>query len=358
MSEAQRRAKRKYKRWLEQRRDDLRCALRDLRKEASVSIGQNIIMLLTLESRRFKSLRQTLNNMPPGSIQKLKIDVSPSYKNDDCRNPPSNEALLATATELAHMVGSMENVTVKSIRLVQATASVTSSFLAACSRLESAELIECPLVTATVQSMFAIKTLRRLNIEYLEFSDPESINAFCAGIEECSLKELSLFEVSFGPEHVANVAKALAGSKTLVRFDYLTDERSFQDSYCSALLHNDNIKLERLHLSELYIGEARDDNASAGGDDDALVTGGENYWRELSDKAKLRHILRINERMNVQRRICDPLFAALDDAETDMARRQHLVEGFLATGCPLSFEYIRSNHHNVISLIQQLGRSE
>ena len=154
------------------------------------------------------------------------------------------------------------------------------------------------------------------------------------------------------------MASTLARSETLARFDFHDDDdddsdddeggasESFIDRYCVALSKNVDTKLERLYLSG----------------PDVLVD--LDVYDEMWDldvisglDAAIAAEIRLFVGLNVQRKTCDPLFAAIDDATTDMARRQCLVKAFSAVGCPLTFEYIRSNQYNLITLIQKLGRS-
>ena len=152
-------------------------------------------MLLTLEPHLLESLRETLRNMPPGStLEYFYLNGEPPFIHADtehwCLDPPTQEALLATAIELAQIMGSIESL--KSLTLKQATAAMTSAFLTACSQLESVELKSCPLVTASVRSLFSINSLRQLEIHYCDFEDSEAVDAFCLGMEASSVEELKL----------------------------------------------------------------------------------------------------------------------------------------------------------------------
>ena len=68
--------------------------------------------------------------------------------------------------------------------------------------------------------------------------------------------------------------------------------------------------------------------------------------------------LRLFLDLNVQRRKHRPFFVAIGKADTDVARRQGLVAAFEMVCIPVAFAYIRSNQYNLITLIQELGRSE
>ena len=309
---------RKHEIWLEEGRNDLQDQLLHiLRPEASLCITRQLLMLLTLEPHRLASLRQTLHHLPPGTaLHELTLQFFPSDSDRDCRNPPSEEALLMTATALAHMMSNIDSL--RRLHLNNAPASIASLFL-------------------------RTRSLRQLYIQNIDFSDSESINAFCLGMETSSLELLLLFGVAFSPEHEAQVARTLASCKTLVNFDYpIGANPSFCEHYCAALSNNVDTKLERLLLfGQSVLLNLHGENGQASGLDTTTM-------------ADIRLLLGLN----VQRKTYGPLFAAIGVAETDAARRQCLVKAFLAAACPLTFECIRSNQCNLISLIQQLGRSE
>ena len=117
---------------------------------------------------------------------------------------------------------------------------------------------------------------------------------------------------------------------------------SFCDLYCVALSNNVDTKLHSLRLDHGVECDLRLDwdKGSARGIDAAIV-------------AKIRNLLKWNK----QRMNCPPLFAAIGTAETDVKRRQCLVEAFDAVDIPVVFEYITANENNMIELIQRLGRS-
>ena len=210
-------------------------------------------MILTLEPRLVESLQRALNNLPPGTIQELDLNLVPAAYNDDCQNHPSDEALETTATQLADIVSRVGRQLLRRIRLCHEPFSMTSSFLATCSQLEYIEIGNCPLVllTANVEAMLSIKTIQQLEIRACNFPDSESVNAFCRGIETISsLESLLLHDVSFSPDHQEQVAATLAGCDTLLHFNCETGRRnpSFFDHYCLSLSNNVNTKLERLRL--------------------------------------------------------------------------------------------------------------
>ena len=140
------------------------------------------------------------------------------------------------------------------------------------------------------------------------------------------------------------VAMTLACCKTLVHFEYSGLCPSFCVQYCAALSNNVDSKLEKLRLHcepkvRLYI--------------DGELLDGPTYGIEPANVAKIRNLLKLN----VRRTTTAPLFAAIGDAESDAKRKQCLVEAFEAVDIPLAFEYITTNQHNLIELIQRLGRS-
>ena len=344
MDEAQQ-AQEKHEQWLRRSRQRFQLCLQRVVEERLLWITQCLLILLTLERALMESLREFLETMDPQSLDCLRLDLEPSTTDGDCLNPPSNEALIATATQLAHMMNRFDSF--KTLNLSHVNSSITTSLVAACLRIEAVLILDCPLVTASVRSILSIKTLRVLHIAEAQLPNLDSADAFCAGIEASSLKELTLFCVAFRPEHDAQLATTLARSKTLVEFIYIAESQLFCVQYCAALITADT-KLERLNLVGrkviLTIGHSISHRWTVGVD--------------ATTEADMRHVLRLNAEMSAQRETCGPLFVAISDAQTDMARKQCLVAGFLAAGCPLTFEYIRSNHHNVISLIQQLGRTE
>ena len=82
-----------------------------------------------MEPSLLESLQQSLNNLPPELMEFFDLDLSPSDTDDDCRNPPSDEALLLTATPMAHMMRSVDSS--KHLYLRRAPASVLGDVLTA-----------------------------------------------------------------------------------------------------------------------------------------------------------------------------------------------------------------------------------
>ena len=291
-------------------------------------------MLLTVEPQLLESLQQTLNSLPPGSTYELAFELYP-FEEDirDIRNPPSDEALLATATQLARAMSSSET-----LRIFHASAALTATIFAACSRVQSLFLGHYKLTAANVQMMFSIKTLRQLTLVGDVFLGAESVDAFCLGMRNSSLEIMTLYSFSLSPEQEAQVAMVLARSKTLEKFYYFTGaSRSFCDHYCETLSNNFDTKLELLRLDQVSLHGDR----------------GEGSGLDTAIEAKIRNLLKLN----VQRKTCPPLFAAIGNAETDAKRKQCLVEAFDAVDIPVVFEYITANENNMMSLIQRLGRS-
>ena len=314
-------------------------------------------MLLTLEPRLLGFLREGLHALPPGKLIEMYL---PQWNDDDddddardlddardCLDLPTEAALLATATRLARIMGRTKSV--KKLLSYKAPASITSVFLAVCSRLVVVSCWSCPLGTAALESLFAIKTLRRLSMNRFAITELEAVNAFCAGIEASSLEELTLSYVTFRPEYDKDVATTLAGSKTLQQISCLHQaSQAFCDHYCEALVTAAETKLCCLTLS------GRNLNVYVNGN---LVHRILVWGIDTTTEAKIRFILGLNVQLKAERRTCDPVFAAIGDVETDVAHRQCLVELFSAASCPLTFEYIRSNQYNLLSTIEQLGRN-
>ena len=153
-------------------------------------------------------------------------------------------------------------------------------------------------------------------------------------------------EVSFPPDHHAELATTVAHNKTLVKFEYLNGTSpSFCDDYAAALSTYFETKLEQLRLyrrepdRDLLYNGTPGHQGRARGFDEAIA-------------AKIRNLLK----WNVQRKTCPPLFAAIGNAETDAKRKQCLVDAFEAVDIPVVFEYITANGNNLITLIQRLGR--
>ena len=341
MEEARR--ARRHERWLEEGREFLQEHLQNISQDRDNIFYSTLqeLMLLTLERHLLESVLHTLSNLPPGTIQGLSLHLHHLRANRDCRNPPSNQALLVTATQLAHALRS-----ISSLRLFDATATIAPSYFETFSRLESMELGSCSLDSAIMQSIFSITTLRKLSIRsptgLSAFLNSESITAFCVGIKTTSsLEEMTMhdFVLPTGQE-AQEVAMTLARSKTLVRLTYFGASGPFFTSFCVALSNNFNTKLERLRFDHGH--EELDLRGEHG-----TVSGVEAVM-----EAKIRNLLK----WNVQRTTCPPLFAAIGHAETDGTRKQCLVEALEAVDIPVVFEYITANQNNLIGLIQRLGR--
>ena len=335
--------------WLEKGHQFHRKQLRNLRQQegpdkSNFCITRKYLMLLTLKPSLLKSLRKALQALPAGVIQELHLLLQWMRTDRLCRNPPSDEALLATATELARIVSSISSL--RLLRLKDATASITLTFLSACSRVESVHLESCAWATANVRATFSITTLRNLFIDTVALPDSESIAAFCAGMEHSNVEKLWMYEPSISPEHEAQVATTLARCKNLVNFDYQAGaSESFFNHFNVALSNIFDTKLERLRLYYMAPGPNRwidleGDRGRASGVE-ATIT------------AKIRNLLK----WNVQRKTCPPLFAAIGNAETDAKRKQCLVDAFEAVDLPVVFEHLTANENNMIELIQRLGRS-
>ena len=329
--------------WVGEGHRFLQRKLANLLRKKRLPITRQVLMVMTLELPLLVSLRQALNNLPPGNLQELFFSFHP-WNTDQCRNPPDDEALLATATELANIVKGIDSL--RDLRLVHATSSLTSLFLAACSWLECIHLKACPGSEAVIQGIFSINSLRTVTMEDINFESSEAINAFCHGIENSSVEVLRLLSVSFRPEHEHQVATALAHSNTLVHFDYQGGAcPSFGVPYCVALSNNIDTKLERLGLN--LFQESRRSMLDLNGDQ-GTVKGIDGLIEN-----KIRNFLK----WNVQRKICPSLFAAIDKQRTDAMRKQCLVKAFEAVDIPVAFEYMSTNQNNMIALIQRLGRS-
>ena len=329
-------AARNHQRWLEQGRDKLQLALRILRRKGTLRIVRQVFILLTLEPAILESVRQAWNELPPESTHVCDLSLIPSINDRFCLSPPSDEALLATATELAYIFAS----SIDSLCLSYTTASMTSVFLAACPRLNRLRLAACPLTTRHVQSMVSIKTLRTLVVQNLDLS--VLADNFFLEIKSSTVEVLSLPGVSFRPDYEEQVAKTLARDNTLVEFSARVSP-SFCHHYCEALSNNVETKLEQLSLLFSNFGGQLD------------LRGGKGTVRGVDPAigAKIRNLLKLN----VQRKTCPPLFVAIGNAETDEKRKQCLVEAFHAVDIPVVFEYVTANQNNLIELIQRLGRS-
>ena len=336
----------RHETWREKVRDYFQWQLRHIRNRAvlrrhvTLRITRQILMLLTLEPLVLESLRQTLQAVPSDTIRELDLNWEPFR----CRNPPTEDALEATARQLIHIMHSLTSLSALSLHNVPD--SLTSFSLTAFTQLHRLQLESCPLTTATVRSIFSIRTLKQLEMRRLDLSSIESITAFCRGMSTTSLQELSMESMVIPPEHDAHLATTLARCNTLLQL-ICTQGTSlaFYDQYCAELLNNVDSQLEWLHLFTNTQGldhhGAHGATRHVEGPDTEIV-------------ARIRLFLDLN----AERRKHRPLFAAIGDAETDVARRQGLVEAFETVSIPVAFAYIRSNPYNLITLIQELGQSE
>ena len=118
-----------HERWLTSGHGVFVERLQDLEKQSSFWFNRKLLMLLTLEPLLMEALRRAWNNLPSGSMRELHLYLKPLRDEPDCMDPPDEEALLATATELAHIVSS----SLSRLCLSHATVSITSLFLTACS---------------------------------------------------------------------------------------------------------------------------------------------------------------------------------------------------------------------------------
>ena len=347
MTKAQRAQRaRKHEKWLKEGRVNLQQQPRRFKGDhvRLLKVTRQLLMLLTLEPHLLQFLHQRLQALPSGSKLDLCLDFCVSPSDQDCQDPPDDEALDATAMELALIVSSLESVC--RLDLKNATAFIMQVFLTACPRLQHLGLVDCLAPEAVVQDILSIKSLTKVTMYRTDFPSSESINAFCRGIESSSLTSLVMNWVSFSPEHSAQVATTLARSNSLVNIIYLAragESRSFFDDYCAALSNYFDTKLEWLSLCHgekmRWLELGRDENFARGID--------------AAMAAKIRYLLELN----VQRKTCPPLFAAIRDADTDTERKQCLVEALETVDIPVVFEYITANQNNLIELIQRLGRS-
>ena len=341
LTEAQRAAK--YERWLRQGRKYLRRRFRSLRcrHSSSLWIDDRSLILLDLEPDLLEDFQETLISMPPGWMQEFELNMFRS-RSSLRRNPTSIEALLATATRVVNIMSSLESL--RRLTLARVPASISSLFLTSCSQLRRAKLRLCPLTEAGIRAIFSIQSLRDISIEGIDLQSSELVNAFCRGVEASFLTHLSLNGVEFLADHEAQVATALARSKSLEHLEYSHGASEiFCDHYCAALSNNVDTKLERLHLVHWLVHEGLclvGDHGPTEGVDNATA-------------AKIRNLLK----WNVQRKTCPPLFAAIGNAETDAERKRCLVGAMEAVDIPVVFEYITTNENNLIELIQRLGRS-
>ena len=345
MNEAQQRDQ-NFVSWLKKALDRLQWLIGDLSNEPrwpTLNITRPLLMLLTMHPSLLDSLQRVILALPNGAIHSVMVHGR-FLSEPNPMDPPSDEALLATATRLAQIFNSLDSR--KVLTLYEAPAPFASLFLTTLTRLVSVEFSRFPVDEATVRLLFANKKLRKLTLDHIVIPN-ESVDAFCLGIESSSLVSLRIeFSGSFSPDHEAHVATTLAGSKTLSEFVSIQGpSSSFYDGYCTELSNNFNSKLERLYLDKythckLDLRDEQIEQGAVEGIDAAIVT-------------KIRNLLKLN----VQRKTCPPLFAAISNAETDVERKRCLVEAFDAVDIQVVFEYITANQNNLIELIQRLGRS-
>ena len=347
---------RKHELWLQKARQDLQLQLRVLalqqrrRQPANLAffIDRRLLMLLTLEPPLLNIVRQTLNDLPAASMLEFELSLF-SWNTDDCRNPPSDEALLATAMELAHFTSRFD--LLRRLYIFNGSASITREFLVAFPRLTFVHLHNCYLETDHIQSLFSIPTLRRLDLHTITgcLRRCESIDAFCFGVISSRLETLSMRYVYIHyPEHQRQVATALAYCNTLVDFSLSYGVRQpFRDQYCLELSSNVHTKLERLYV-QLH---------TSTGAKWELDFQTPYYWvaRDPFTAAMTDEIYNLLQ-LNVQRATFPPLFAAIGNAETDAECIECLMRAFEAVDLPLLFENMTANKSNIIKLIQQLGR--
>ena len=309
--------------WLEKARIDFQELLRSLRSSnrPHLRIPRNVLELLTREPQLLESLRQALQALSDQAMLKLTLNLRPEGGLWDPWDPLTDEAMAETATQLALVMSSSQSF--KSLRLAHMPAFSMSSILAACPRLEKLVFHDYSLDAATVRSMFLIATLRHLEFKWVDFTNSESISAFCLGIKTCSLVKFVMHQALDPPEQDEQLATALAHCNTLVDLKTpLGASPSFCDHYCVALSENSDTKLERLRMSLHFAtligfhGDQYLDNTS--GPDTAVV-------------AKIRNW----PKWNVQRKTCPPLFAAIGSSDTDATRKQCLVEAFEAVDLPI-----------------------
>ena len=232
-----------HENWLQEGRNDFLqqelpkiLLVRQDRSRAFFCIRRKLLMLLTLERDLSESLRQAAHGLPPDTIPELHISLEWLTTDHDCQNPPSEAALLRTATELAHIVSSTNSL--RRIRLYHAIESIPFAFMATFVRLESVHFVSCPLVTANIQWAFSFTTLRQLSLGKVTIPD-ESIHAFCRAISFSCLQYLSMDRVSFPPEYQEQIATTIARCKTLEQLDYPSGPSlAFCHCYSEALSNN------------------------------------------------------------------------------------------------------------------------
>ena len=344
MNETERDQQHEY--WLERGRQHFQEKRQGFFHTSFLSLTRQLLMLVTLEPVLLELLRQTWNNLRPESTLTLDLDMARSSRDRHCRDPPGDEAILATTTELARMMSR----SLSRLSLHLPIASMAAVFVTTCSRLEYLyirSLRTYSLNAATVQSMSSMATLRQLDLRNVAFIDDESMTAFCHGLERGALTFLNLSFISYPRDFDEQLATTLARCSTLVQLDYSYGASQLLCRvYCAELANNWDTKHERLLLATVQryqwlVLNVNGEHATVtpGFVDEAIVT-------------QIRNLLK----WNVQRTTCHPLFAALSNAETDARRQQCLVEALEAIDIPVVFEYLTTNQSNMIELIQRLGR--
>ena len=136
--------------WLEEVREAFQFQLENLADERRLRITLEMLDLLALEPLRLELLRQALKNLlPDNEMHELLLHWHPSSCGRVyCPRPPTAEAMLATATELAHILSSINSVT--NLHLDHVPDFVSSLLLEAYPRLESIALESCAVATADV----------------------------------------------------------------------------------------------------------------------------------------------------------------------------------------------------------------
>ena len=180
MNEADVQRDQEHEHWLQERRDELQRELQGVMDgRDSLCIPRQLLMLLTLEPRLMESLPQRLQALPRSSHQ-FYLDMFFWDTALDCPNPPTEEALEATVTELAHILSSIDSF--RHLHLCNTSDSIVSSVLATWPRLTSIVLESCCLVTANVRATLSITTLHELLLVDSTFMNDESINEYCLGV--------------------------------------------------------------------------------------------------------------------------------------------------------------------------------
>jgi hypothetical protein len=166
-------------------------------------------------------------------------------------------------------------------------------------------------------------------------------------LRTCDIDRFKLGQnTQFPTDKQAILAEALACSKLIkLTIDSVMSPEFFV-AFRQALTSNSNSVLEKLFF-----------------DGDSQVLG--HYCRERSfeDKVLDQHdpewLKDVNRTLtlNIQRRMCLPLFASIDETTNDESRTERIVEAIAALDMPIVYEYIRRNACNLQGWIQQIARS-